>query len=99
MVLEAPQALDGAQVLVEAALSVPAGQALASPAQQHPPPAAADLPQGHVHLQLRPEKAALDNTGRAEKTRQGGGRPDASCSLPGRQAGLTLRSERSGKSG
>lgn len=56
VVLESSQTLDGAQVLVQASLSITARHSLLFSCQHHPPPVAADLPDGHVHLQL---KAAL----------------------------------------
>lgn len=59
VVLESPQTLDGAQVLVQVSLSIPAGDALLRPRQHHPPPAAADLPDGHVHLQLSASRDQL----------------------------------------
>ena len=62
VVLKAPQALGGAEVLVQVPLSVTRRQVLLSSAQDDSLPAAADLSRRHVHAQLRQEERRVRQT-------------------------------------
>lgn len=53
VVLESSQALDRAQVLVQASFAIPRGHAVLVSCQHDTPLITADLPQGHVHFQLK----------------------------------------------
>lgn len=68
VILKSSQALDRAQVLVQASFAITSGHTVLISCQHDSPLITADLPQGHVHFQLKQQRQELTNKSHVETT-------------------------------